>query len=126
MVETLIEDFVEHIETAVEAVATQVPYTKKIVNIAFVSVENVGIYYDGVKECRCKDITDKTWDAFKIFFAREFREICVQPRTSESNDKERTARESDIPMPRCWKKRNSSKHNLSRIWQHRWYQTGKQ
>ena len=29
MVETLFEDFVEHIETAVEAVATQVPYTKK-------------------------------------------------------------------------------------------------
>ena len=37
--ETLFEDFVEHIETAVDAVATQVPYTREqIVFIAFTSV----------------------------------------------------------------------------------------
>ena len=74
--ETLFEEFVEQIETAVDAVATQVPYTRQqIVSIAFTMVENAGIYYDGVKE---------TWGAFKTFFAREFREIRVQPRTSTS------------------------------------------
>ena len=52
--------------------------------IAFTIVENSGIYYDGVKEWRQKDTADKTWEAFKTFFAREFREIRVQPRTSAS------------------------------------------
>ena len=48
--EILLEEFVEHIETAVDAVATQVPYTRQnIVSIAFTTVENAGIYYDGVK-----------------------------------------------------------------------------
>ena len=42
--ETLFEYFVEHIETAVDAVATQVPYTRQqIVSIAFMTVENSGI-----------------------------------------------------------------------------------
>ena len=37
--ETLFEDFVEKIETAVDAVATQVPYTRKqIVSIALTIV----------------------------------------------------------------------------------------
>ena len=72
--ETLFEDFVEQIETAVDAVATQVPYTRQqIVSIAFTTVENTGIYYDGVKEWRRKDTTDKMWEAFKTFFEREFR-----------------------------------------------------
>ena len=53
-------------------------------SIAFTMVENSGIYYDGVKEWRRKDTSDKTWKAFKTFFAREFREIRVQPRTSAS------------------------------------------
>ena len=49
--ETLFEDFVEQIETAVDAVATQVPYSRQqIVSIAFTLVENAGIYYDVVKE----------------------------------------------------------------------------
>ena len=47
-------------------------------------VENAGIYYDGVKEWRQKDTAEKTWEAFKTLFAREFREIRVQPRTSAS------------------------------------------
>ena len=47
---TLFEEFVEQIETAVNVVATQVPYTRQqIVSIAFTMVENAGIYYDGVK-----------------------------------------------------------------------------
>ena len=47
---TLFEEFVEQIETAVDVVATQVPYTRQqIVSIAFTMVENAGIYYDGVK-----------------------------------------------------------------------------
>ena len=72
--ETLFEDFVEQIETAVNAVATQVPYSRhQIVSIAFTLVENSGIYYDGVKEWRRKDTADKTWEAFKTFFAKEFR-----------------------------------------------------
>ena len=83
--ETLFEEFVKQIETAVYAVATQVPYTRQhIVSIAFTKVENAGIYYDGVKECRQKDTAEKTWEAFKTFFAREFRDIRVQPRISAS------------------------------------------
>ena len=59
--ETLFEEFVEKIKTAVAAVATQVPYTRQqIVSIAFTIVENDGIYYDGVKEWRRKDTVDKT------------------------------------------------------------------
>ena len=82
---TLFEEFVEQIETAVDTVATQVPYTRQhIVSIAFTTVENAGIYYDGVKEWRRKDTAEKTWEAFKTFFAREFQEIRVQPRTSAS------------------------------------------
>ena len=50
--------------------------------IAFTIVENAGIYYDGVKEWRRKDTEHKTWETFKTFFAREFREIRIQPRTS--------------------------------------------
>ena len=83
--ETLFEEFVEQIETAVDVVATQVPYTRQqIVSIAFTSVENAGIYYDGVKEWRRKDTSDKTWEALKTFFAREFQDIRIQPRTSVS------------------------------------------
>ena len=81
--EALFEEFVEQIETAVDAVATQVPYTRQhIVSIAFTMVENAGIYYDGVKEWRQKDTSDKMWEDFKTFFAREFREIRVHPSTS--------------------------------------------
>ena len=69
--ETLFEEFVEKIETAVDAVATQIPYTRQqIVSIAFTMVESDGIYYNGVKEWRRKDTADKTWEAFKTFFAR--------------------------------------------------------
>ena len=54
--ETLFEEFVEKIETAVDTVATQVPYTRQqIVSIAFTMVEIAMIYYDGVKEWRQKD-----------------------------------------------------------------------
>ena len=39
--ETLFEDFVQQIETTVDAVATQVPYTREqIASIAFTSVRN--------------------------------------------------------------------------------------
>ena len=85
LAETLFDEFVEQLETAVNAVATQVPYTRQqIVSISFTMVENAGIYYDGVKEWRQKDTADKTWEAFKTFFARELREIRVQSRTSAS------------------------------------------
>ena len=51
--ETLFEEFVEQIETEVDAVATQVQYTRQqIVSIAFTTVENAGIYYNGAKEWR--------------------------------------------------------------------------
>ena len=67
--ETLFEKFFEQTETAVDAVATQVTYTRqKIVGIAFTMAENSGIYYDGVNEWCQKDTTDKTWEAFKTFF----------------------------------------------------------
>ena len=86
--ETLFEDFVEKIDTSVDAFATQVPYTRQhIVSIAFTMAENARIYYDDVKEWRQKDTADKMWEAFKTFFARKFREIReirVRPRTSAS------------------------------------------
>ena len=53
-------------------------------SIAFTIVENARIYYDGIKEWHQKDTADKTWEAFKTFFARDFREIRIQPRTSAS------------------------------------------
>ena len=53
-------------------------------SIAFTIVENSGIYYNGVKEWRRKYTADKTWEAFKTFFTREFREIRIQPRTLAS------------------------------------------
>ena len=60
--ETLFEEFVEQIEIAVHAVATQVPYTRQqIVSIAFTMVKNSGIYYGGVKGWCQKDTADKTW-----------------------------------------------------------------
>ena len=83
--ETLFEEIVKQIDNALDAVATQVLYTRQqIVSIAFMSVENSGIYYDGVKEWRHKDTADKTWEDFKTFFAREFQEIHVQSRISAS------------------------------------------
>ena len=83
--EILFEDFVEQIETAVDAVATQVPYTRQqIVSIVFTIVDNAEIYYNIVKEWCQKDTADKTWEAFRTFFSREFRDIRFQPRTSAS------------------------------------------
>ena len=83
--ETLFEDVVEQIDTAVDAVATKVPYTRQqVVSIAFTIVENDGIYYDGVKEWRRKETADNIWEAFKTFFARKFREIMFHPSTSAS------------------------------------------
>ena len=85
LAETLFEEFVEQIETAFNAVATQVPYTRQqILSIASTMVENTRIYYDGVKEWRRKDTADKTREPFKKFFARELRDIRVQSRTSAS------------------------------------------
>ena len=50
---TLFEEFAEQIETAVDAVTTQVPYTRQqIVSIAFTMVKNARIYYNGFKEWR--------------------------------------------------------------------------
>ena len=51
---------------------------------AFKIEENAGIYYDDVKEWQQKDTSDKTWESFKTFFSREFRESRIQPRTSAS------------------------------------------
>ena len=83
--ETLFEDFIEQIEIAVEAVASQVPYTDpQIVSIAFSLVETSGIYFDGAKEWRRKATADKTWANFKTFFAREFREGQAVSRSSQA------------------------------------------
>ena len=83
--ETLFEDFIEQIEVAVEAVASQVPYTdQQIVSIAFSLVETSGLYHDGAKEWRRKPAIDKTWKNFKSFFAREFRKERAVTRTSQT------------------------------------------
>ena len=59
--ETLFEEFIEQIDTAVDVVATKVPYTREnIASVAFTMVKNAGIYYDGVKDWRRKDTADKT------------------------------------------------------------------
>ena len=77
--ETLLEEFVKQIETAVDAVATQVPYARQqIVIIAFTTVGNAGIYYDGVKEWRRKDTADKTWEAFKTFYVGVSGELVLE------------------------------------------------
>ena len=90
--ETLFEEFVEQIETTVDAVATQVPYTRQqIVSIAFKMVENAGIYYDGVKEWRQKDKVDKTWEAFKTFFTRGSERSESNHRHQRQKDMGRTA-----------------------------------
>ena len=48
--DTLFKDFVEQVETAVDAVSNQVSCTKEqIVSIAFSAVDKSGIYYDDVK-----------------------------------------------------------------------------
>ena len=49
--ETLFEDLVQQIDAAVDAVATQVPYTaKQIVSIAFTQIKQSETYRDGFKE----------------------------------------------------------------------------
>ena len=49
--ETLFEDLVQQIKVAVYAIASQVPYTAaKILSIAFTLIEQLGTYWDGVKE----------------------------------------------------------------------------
>ena len=66
-----LKSLLKKIETAVDAVATQVPFTRQqIVSIAFKIVEKTGIFYDDVKEWRQNDTADKTWEALKTFFAR--------------------------------------------------------
>ena len=83
--ETLFEDSVEQIEVSVDAVATQVLYTpEQVFSIAFNSVEKSVVYYDDAKEWLRKPAIDKTWDNFKDFFAREFHEVCVIPRTAQA------------------------------------------
>ena len=83
--ETIFEDFVEQIEVLVDAIATQVPYTpERIFSIAFTLVEKSVVYYDDAKEWLRKPAIDKTWDNFKDFFAREFHEVCVIPRTAQA------------------------------------------
>ena len=58
--ETLFEEFVEQIKTAVDMVETQVPNTRQqIESIDFTMVENARIYYNDVKEWRRKDTADK-------------------------------------------------------------------
>ena len=69
--ETIFEDFVQQIKVAIDAVASQVPYTAaQIVSIAFTLIEQSGTYRDGVKEWRQILTADKTWVAFKVFFTR--------------------------------------------------------
>ena len=83
--ETLFENLIQQIEVAVDAVASQVPYTAaQIVSIALTLIEQLGTYYDGVKEWQQKCTADKTWVAFKDFFAQEFREVRVVTRTKQS------------------------------------------
>ena len=84
--ETLFEDLVQQIEVAVDAVATQVPYTAaQILSIAFTLIEQLATYSDGVKEQRQKSTANKAWVAFKVFFAQEFREARMVPRTSQAD-----------------------------------------
>ena len=82
---TLFEEFVEQIETAVDAVAIQVPYTRqKIVSIAFTMVENAGIYYDGVKEWRRKEHGRQNVGSFQDIFCKRVHRY-HSPTTDDSS-----------------------------------------
>ena len=83
--ETLFEESIEQKEVLEDAVATQVPYTpEKNVSIAFTLVEKSSLYYDGTKQWRRKPAIEKTWDNFKAFFAQDFHEVRVIPRTAQA------------------------------------------
>ena len=75
---TLFKDFVDQIETAVNAVANYPPYTKEqIVSISFTVVLKEGIYYDSVKAWRHTTAATKIWDNFNfILLLSSMRSAC--------------------------------------------------
>ena len=63
------------IEDAQEVVAIQNPYTaEQIISIAFTLVQQTGYYDQWCREWKRKATNDKTWNNFKLHFAREFKE----------------------------------------------------
>lgn len=73
--ETHFEELLMQIEDAQEVVAIQNPYTaEQIISIAFTLVQQTGYYDQGCREWKRKATNDKTWDNFKLHFAREFKE----------------------------------------------------
>jgi len=78
-VKQAMETLFEKIESAVEyAAAGNTPYTpQQVLVTALQLVFQTGIYADGCKEWKRKPVADKTWIAFKVFFAnanQEYRE----------------------------------------------------
>ena len=71
-----IENLTDQIENAVEyAAACQTPYTsEQVVAVAYQLVSQTGLFLKDCKIWRRKDPADKTWTAFKIFFATSHQE----------------------------------------------------
>ena len=73
--ETHFEELLMQIEDAQEVVAIQNPYTPaQIISIAFTLIQQTGYYDQGCREWKRKPPDEKTWDNFKLHFAREFKE----------------------------------------------------
>ena len=71
-----IKNLTDQIENAVEYTAAgQTPYThEQVVAVAYQLVFQTGLFLDDCKIWRRKDPADKTWTAFKIFFATSHQE----------------------------------------------------
>ena len=80
--ETLIdqvEDVTEH------AAAGKYPCTpRQPVNIACTLIFNTGVYHDDCNMWRTKPVVQKTWDAFKSFFANAHQDIRMSSQTDRS------------------------------------------
>ena len=72
----LIENLTDQIENSVKyAAADQNLYTiEQVVAVAYQLVFQTGLFLDDCKIWRHKDPADKTWTAFKIFFATSHQE----------------------------------------------------
>ena len=83
---TCFEDFVAQIKDNTDAISTQNPYfPAHIVSMAYTIVNATGFYFLYCKTWRHKPAINKTWENFKIFFAKSFkdaRDDCLTAQTS--------------------------------------------
>lgn len=77
-----IDMYFKRIDDAIEyADDGDVPFTgEQILQTAYHAVSVCGLYKDACKEWRAKPQVNKTWQAFKVFFAQEYHELREQQR----------------------------------------------